>query len=98
MFKLIIAAAAFAATIGTSSSVAAQSYTVCIDGGRIIEAVAVARDNGMSAADAYLTMEEFGLDANVAVGILELVYITGKSATPDALEELFVIECLGGLA
>jgi hypothetical protein len=95
MFKLIIAAAAFAATIGTSSSVAAQSYTVCIDGGRIIEAVAVARDNGMSAADAYLIMEEFGLEPSAAVNVLELVYITGKSATPEALEELFLINCLG---
>jgi hypothetical protein len=94
MFKSIITAAVIA-TAAFTTSASANSYTVCIDGGRIIEAVAEARDNGMSAADAYLIMEEFGLDANVAVGILELVYITGKSATPEALEELFVINCLG---
>jgi hypothetical protein len=96
MFKSIITAAVIAtATFTTSAS--ANSYTVCIDGGSIIEAVAKARDNGMSAADAYLIMEESGLDASVAVSILELVYISGKAVTPEALEELFVIECLGGL-
>jgi hypothetical protein len=94
MFKSIITAAVIAtATFTTSAS--ANSYTVCIDGGRIIEAVAKARDNGMSAADAYLIMEEFGLEPSAAVNVLELVYITGKSATPEALEELFVINCLG---
>jgi hypothetical protein len=94
MFKSIITAAVISIAAFTTSA-SANSYTVCIDGGRIIEAVAKARDNGMSAADAYLIMEEFGLEPSAAVNVLELVYITGKSATPEALEELFLINCLG---
>ena len=96
MFKSIITAAVIA-TAAFTTSASANSYTVCIDGGRVLESVANARDNGLSAADAYRIMEEVGLDSDLAVNILEVVYITRRTETPEALKEWFVINCLGEL-
>lgn len=94
--KTIITAAAFAMAAFTTTA-AATPVSDCYSMGDSINMLATVRDNGLSAGVVYEFLTDEGLGGELIVTMIELVYVTGSTISPNALERMYVDSCINGL-
>ena len=94
--KTIITAAAFAMAAFTTTA-AATPASDCYSMGDSINMLATVRDNGLSAGVVYEFLLDEGLGGELVTTMIELVYVTGSTISPDALEVMYVNSCINGL-
>ena len=95
--KTIITAAAFAMAAFTTTAAQASSVSDCYTMGDSINMLATVRDNGLSAGVVYEFLTDEGLGGELIVTMIELVYVTGSTVSPNALERMYVDSCINGL-
>ena len=96
MFKSIITAAVIA-TAALTTPTYASTFTVsqCVSLGDAIEALVVARDNGISASGAFTILTDSGIPTEISVILLDIVYLTGKDIGGATLKGAFIGTCVG---
>ena len=97
MKHTIIAAAAIAMASFTTTAAQASPLSDCYTMGDSINMLATVRDRGVTAGVAYDFLTNDGLDEELVLALIELVYVTGSSTSPDALESMYVNSCISGL-
>ena len=96
--KNIITAAIFAiSTITATSAHAVSSTQECKIYGESINQLADLRDKGITADVVYDFLVETGIEPELVLAMIEIVYLHGADVNPNQLERMFVIECIKGL-
>ena len=93
--KTFIASAIVATATLVASSSTAQTYKFCKDYSVMMKSVAVARDNGMSASQVYQMGIDAGLSQEMAISLINVVFIKGEKYPPVVLEALAFDTCMG---
>ena len=93
--KTIIASAIVATATLVASSAPAQTYKFCKGYSVMMKSVAVARDKGVSASTVYKMGLESGLSKEMAITLIDVVFIKGEKFPPAALEALAFETCMG---
>ena len=94
MFKSIITAAVVSITALTTSA-SAMSASNCVILGNAIKSLAVARDAGTSASEAFTILNNNGIAQDITIQLLEFVYISGKDHSGAVLKKVFIETCVG---
>ena len=97
MKHTIIAAAAIAMASFTTTAAQASPLSDCYTMGDSINMLATVRDRGVTAGVVYDFLTGDGLDEEVVLTMIELVYVTGSTISPDELEVMYVNSCINGL-
>ena len=96
MFKSIITAAVIAtATFTTSVSAASMSVEDCVRIGTAIELMADARDRGLTASQGYELMASENIPDEIAIQMLEIVFLEGRNIDGETLKGAFIGVCVG---
>mgnify|MGYP001117413903 CR=1 FL=1 len=95
MFKSIIAAAIIATTSFATTASAGLPVATCKVMGETIEQMANVRDKGIGPDVMFELLTENGISQEIALSMLEIVYITGKGVDGSILGPLFVGTCVG---
>jgi len=93
--RTFIASAIVATATMVASSATAQTYKFCKDYSAMMKSVAVARDNGMSASAVYKMGVDAGLSKEMAISVINIVFIKGEKYAPVVLEVLAFETCMG---
>lgn len=88
-----------AAFIALASPVVAQSspITLCVSAAELVMSIAQVRDAGMTYNVALASLLEAGIQFDLAVKFVEMVYRDAKHASPELLYETFLSGCVEGL-
>ena len=98
--KLIIAAAAAAATIASASPVAAWTVGDCPGIAFASHHIVAARDRGQQKSDVYLSISRANIPDDIAALLLVVADISYSNwgTTPDQMQTMVLVECLNQFA
>ena len=98
--KNIIAAVLIATSTMTltTTPVYAASSQQCELMGELVGVAASARDGGVAVGVVYDILVEGGLSDELALGVINTVYLVGADYSPAVLEALFLSYCKGDAA
>ena len=97
MKHTIIAAAVIAMASFTTTTAQASPLSDCYTMGDSINMLATVRDNGLSAGVVYEFLTDELDNEELVLTMIELVYVTGSTMSPDELESMYVTSCINGL-
>lgn len=93
--KNILTAAAIAMATFTTPAAAQMTVSDCYYLGDSLSMLATARDQGILPGTLYDFLLEEGLDEELTIIMLELVFLTGYMYAPDELGRLYTLSCIG---
>jgi hypothetical protein len=98
--KNIIAAVLIATstmTLTTTPAYAVSSTQECKTYGESVNLLADLRDKGITADVVYDFLVETGIEPELVLAMIEVVYLHGADVNPNQLERMFVIQCIKDL-
>ena len=95
MKNILTAAAIAMATFTTPAAAMEMTVSDCYYLGDSLSMLATARDQGILPGTLYGFLLEEGLDEELTIIMLELVFLTGYMYAPDELGRLYTLSCIG---
>ena len=96
MKKLLLIAALFASVplMANAQTSDEKRQTACDAFSQMTQLTASFRDSGLTASSAYIQMTKSGLNDNIALTIVKIVYDQAPDQTPDTIKALSYIACM----
>jgi len=94
MKNTIIAAVIAISTITATSANAMSSAKECRIYGESVSLLGDLRDKGITADVVYDFLVETGIEPELVLAMIEVVYLHGADVKPSKLENMFIAQCL----
>ena len=97
MFKILIAAAMIASSIGLAVADSNDAIKTCAELGKLTGNVAMQRDLGVSATDANINLLTWGLTPELANLVIGIVYVDNLYTQPGDIVGVTYVACMSAL-